>query len=504
MTIQLIASVVFHKNKLAIGRGNDLLVKLKDDLINFKNITKTIPNGTKSTLSKNVVLMGRKTWYSLPASQRPLKDRINVVLTNDKELHKESGYPKCLPWKKPVFDKSLYYMSYKQFLKFYQLTNADVFVIGGSDIYNLFLSNAHMKPSTLYITEVQHNYKNTEKEPDVFMNNIQQSYKLTHVSKKQTDEKSGLSYRFLTFELTHCHLSEENKYLQLCKDVLNNGKERCDRTGVGTISSFGHQIEFDISTRIPLLTTKRVPWKACIEELLWFLRGDTDANLLQKKGVNIWNGNTSREFLDSRKLHHYNEGILGPGYGWNWRFFGATYSQAFADTSTVDRTKVGGVDQIQNVLDLLQNDPFSRRILVSAWNPSQLDQVALPPCHMMFQFYVDQINNERYLSCHFIHRSQDLLLGSPFNIFSYAVLTYILALKSNMKPLKLVMTVSDTHIYKSHVEAMKTQLGREPRPLPKLVINESVQHKDFASIDISDFDIVGYFPHPAIKADMAI
>jgi thymidylate synthase len=186
------------------------------------------------------------------------------------------------------------------------------------------------------------------------------------------------------------------------------------------------------------------------------------------------------------------------------RFFGAKYSQAFADTSKVDTSKIGGFDQISYILDLLQNDPFSRRILMSYWNPPDFEKTALLPCHFNVQFYVEELNNQRYLSCHFTMRSNDLFLGHPFNIFSYAVMTYILAAKSNMKPKELVFTGGDVHIYKNHIEQVNEQLNRLNRPLPKLILNPAVKYKDFKDITIDDFNIVGYFPHGMIKAPMAV
>jgi thymidylate synthase len=234
------------------------------------------------------------------------------------------------------------------------------------------------------------------------------------------------------------------------------------------------------------------------------MKGDTDAKLLQRNGVKIWDGNTSREFLDNRGLQHYPEGVLGAGYGFQWRFFGAKYCYAFADTSKIDTSKVGGFDQLDYVINELKNNPLGRRALMCYWNPPDFDKTALQPCHYSCQFYVDYKNNEPRLDCHFTMRSTDVFLGLPFNIFSYTVLTYIIALKCDMKPGKLVYTGGDVHIYKNHIEQVKEQLSRELRPLPRLIINKDIKDMDFADISVSDFDIVGYFPHPPIKAPMAV
>jgi thymidylate synthase len=460
--------------------------------------------------------MGRKTWFSIPRSKRPLPNRINIILTNDTNLHQLSPYPWQLQL--PIVGKSLsydfdsgkttFFMTFSQFKNFYGRTQANVWVIGGGDIYKLFLNNQdlNLRPNKIYLTEVLDYKPELGCEPDVFFEPMDCSYKLIGHSDQKYDLGTKLHYRFLRYsrvdQIEGC--TDEEKYLNLCNQVLEKGNERVNRTGVGTISTFGQQLHFDISETVPLLTTKRVPWKHVIEELLWFMRGDTDAKILQQRGIKIWDGNTSREFLDARGLQHYDEGILGPGYGWLFRFFGAKYSQAFADTSDLEHSKVGGVDQLNYVLRTLHDDPYSRRILMSFWNPPDLDKTSLLPCHFSVQFYVNEIIGKRSLDCHFTMRSNDLFLGHPFNIFSYTVLTYILAMKCDMKPGKLVYTGGDVHVYKNHLEQMKTQLSRVPRPLPKLWVNPDVKYKDWHEIKIDDFDVIGYFPHPPIRAPMAI
>lgn len=502
MTINLISCVTNYKNKLAIGRENGLLLRLKKDLQFFKKITSDDISKT-SKINRNVVLMGRKTWFSIPRERRPLKDRLNLVLTNDKDLLKLSPYPRFI-WNK--FTENVYFITYKQFLDFYKKTNANVFVIGGGQVYNMFLNNSNvsLRPSKIYLTEVYNFKPETGLEPDCFMDHFDQQYRLISISEKHHDKTYDVDFRFLEYRYYNGYQTDEKYYLNLARKVLDQGKERIDRTNVGTVSIFGDKLEFDISQTVPLLTTKRVPWKHCIEELLWFMRGDTDSKILQRRGVKIWDGNTSREFLDSRNLQHYETGILGPGYSWQWRFFGANYSQAFSDTSTVDVSKVGGFDQLNYIIETLKNDPFSRRIMMSYWNPPDLDKMALPPCHYSVLFYVEEENNQKYLSCLFNMRSNDLLLGNPFNIFSYAVLTYILAEKCDMKPRKLVYMGGDIHVYKNHINQMNEQLQRTPRPLPKLKIDSSVKTKSISDITIDDFDVVGYFPHASIKAPMAI
>lgn len=513
MPIQLIACVANGacKNQLAIGKNNGLLFKIKEDIALFKNIT-TNQLSEHSTLEKNVVLMGRKTWYSIPANHRPLNNRINIVLTRDKQLRKLSPFPwkaNCAFNMTKLFDKDTYYWTFDEFKRFYKLTNANVFVIGGGEIYNTFLNheNKGMTPENVYFTEVT---TSTIKSGDTFIQPLDERYKLIGVSDKKFDTQSNVFYRFLTYKNQNSEESGEREYLKLCKNVLDTGREREDRTEVGTYSVFGRQLHFDISQGVPLLTTKRVPWKHVIEELLWFMRGDTDARLLQENGVKIWDGNTSRQFLDKRGLQHYPQGVLGAGYGFQWRFFGAKYCHAFADTSKIDTSKIGGFDQLNYIIDELKTNPYGRRALMCYWNPPDFEKTSLQPCHFSCQFYVNFRGSgggggdEPHLDCHFTMRSTDVFLGLPFNLFSYTVLTYIVALKCNMKPGKLVYTGGDVHIYKNHVSQVKEQLSRTLRPLPRLMINKDIKDKDFADISVSDFDVVGYFPHPPIKAPMAV
>lgn len=501
MTINIITCVIPYKNRLAIGKNNDLLIKLKEDQKFFKNITSNSLSSF-SKLQKNVVLMGRKTWFSIPQEKRPLENRINLVLTRDNDLIKTAPYNN----NKKV-EKDVYFLNYKQFLQFYKKYNPNVFVIGGSNVYNMFLeNNGILKANNIFLTEVK-DYKLTE-DPDTFINVPNYRYKLIGYSQKFKTEKCN--YRILTYKLNYklndkVKSSDEFNYLNLAKKILKNGKERIDRTGVGTISTFVESLRFDISDgTLPLLTTKRVPIKGFIEELLFFCRGDTDTKILDERGVKIWNANSSREFLDKRGLHHYKEGVAGAIYGWQWRFFGANYSQAFADTSLVDTSKIGGFDQLENVVHQLKTDPFSRRIIISAWNPVDLDKMCLPPCHFSIQFYVEEKNGDKYLSAHFNMRSTDVFLGLPFNIASYALLVHILAKKVGMKTKEIIYTGGDVHLYKNHIDQINEQIDRTPRPFPKIYLNDCIKNMDWSSISYSDFEIIGYFPYSAIKANMAV
>lgn len=263
------------------------------------------------------------------------------------------------------------------------------------------------------------------------------------------------------------------QYLDLLRLVLENGSERTDRTGVGTIGVFGAQARFDLEKSFPLLTTKKLHTRSIIHELLWFLKGDTNIKYLHENKVTIWD-----EWADEN-------GDLGRVYGAQWRDWIAPDGRH--------------IDQIKSLVEGLKKDPFSRRHIVSAWNPGELDKMALPPCHALFQFYVSPDGG---LSCQLYQRSADLFLGVPFNIASYAILTMMLAQVCGLKAREFVHTFGDLHIYKNHLEQVKTQLSREPRALPKLKLNP--QRKNLEDFIFEDFTIEGYDPHPAIKAPIAV
>lgn len=490
MPISLIACVIKYRNQLVIGKDNELLVKLKEDLKFFKNIT-----SNKIQNFPNIVLMGRHTYYSIPANFRPLKNRLNFVLSNDPGFLKSYPLPKHI---KDFSTEKVYFLTFSQFQNFYNLFNPNVFVIGGGKIYDLFLNNNNFTIEKLYITEVK-GFKITDPTNLITMPHFDYRYKLIGYSEKHT--QNDLSYRFLTYKFVN-QGTEEHKYFDLAANILRNGNEKNDRTGTGTISLFGTQIRFNISQNIPLLTTKQIPFKAIVEELIFFCRGDTDCKILDTQGVKIWNDNTTREFLDNRGLT-YSEGIMGSMYGWSWRHFGAKYNEAFADTSKCDSSKIGGFDQLAHVEDLLKTDPFSRRIYISNLNPAESSKMVLEPCHTYIQFYVTEENGEKYLSAYFSMRSSDSLAWC-YNICSYYLLVRILALKCNMKPKEIIYNAVDCHIYKNHIEQIKEQMTRVPRPFPKVHLSESIKTKDWADIKYEDFDLIGYMPHPSIKMKMAI
>ena len=262
------------------------------------------------------------------------------------------------------------------------------------------------------------------------------------------------------------------QYLDLMRRVLEQGIRKEDRTGTGTLSVFGHQMRFDLGEGFPLVTTKKLHLRSIIHELLWFLRGDTNVAYLRDNGVSIWD-----EWADEN-------GDLGPIYGYQWRSW-----------PTADGRHV---DQISQVLEQLRNNPDSRRIIVSAWNVGELENMALPPCHAFFQFYVAHGK----LSCQLYQRSADIFLGVPFNIASYALLTLMMAQATGLEPGDFVHTLGDAHLYSNHLEQARTQLQRQPRALPQMRLNPAVQ--DLFAFRFEDFELVGYDPHPHIKAPVAV
>jgi len=306
---------------------------------------------------------------------------------------------------------------------------------------------------------------------------------------------------------------EEYQYLDLVREILDQGERRPDRTGTGTLSIFGARLKFQLNDNgrpiLPLLTTKRVFHRAVIAELLWFVQGNTSSLALSEAGVKIWDGNGSREFLDSVGLSHRAVGDLGPVYGFQWRHFGADYVDASTDYAGQ------GVDQLADIINKLRTNPYDRRMILTAWNPRDLHSMVLPPCHLLAQFYVSfprrgqksegDVENKPKgnLHCQMYQRSCDMGLGVPFNIASYALLTHMLAHVCDLVPGSLTHVMGDAHVYLDHVDALRTQLEREPRPFPELEITRDKG----GSIDgwkAEDFVIKGYDPHKTIVMKMSV
>ena len=290
------------------------------------------------------------------------------------------------------------------------------------------------------------------------------------------------------------------QYLDMCRYILEHGEARPDRTGTGTRSVFGYQTRYDLREGFPLLTTKKMYLRPIAEELLWFIKGDTNIKYLVDRNVKIWNewpyedfkksedfnGETLEEFVEKIKNDDdfaKKHGNLGPVYGAQWRNFNNE-----------------GTDQLMKLIDSLKNNPFSRRHIISAWNPSQVDEMALPPCHTLMQFYVS--SDKKYLSCQLYQRSADTFLGVPFNIASYALLTCMLAQVCGYEPKEFIHTIGDAHIYKNHFDVVKTQIEREPLPLPRLVLNKDIDN--LFDFKIEDIKLEGYQSHGPLKGKVSV
>lgn len=288
-------------------------------------------------------------------------------------------------------------------------------------------------------------------------------------------------------------------YLNLVRSIIKNGAKEVGRNGT-TYTKVGAMLRFSLKNqKIPLLTTKKLAWRVCLKELLWFINGDTNNNLLKEQNVKIWNGNGTRKFLDSRGLNYLKENDLGPVYGHQWRFWNAPYSKEFGCSEDY---KGKGIDQLQNVIDEInkskETGEGSRRIIMSAWNPEQLDEMALPPCHVLSQYHL--VNNK--LSCTLYQRSGDVGLGVPFNIASYSFLTHLLARHCGLETGQFVHFIGNAHIYDDHIEPLKLQLNNEPYDFPVLNIKEKRENID--DYKFEDFEVNNYKFHKVIKMDMRV
>ncbi|KAK3022080.1 hypothetical protein RJ639_045924, partial [Escallonia herrerae] len=501
--------VVAATRYMGIGKDGKLPWALPSDLKFFKDITTIVSDPGK----KNAVVMGRKTWESIPLKYRPLPGRLNVVLTH-------SGSFDVATAKDVIICGSISSALELLAESPYSYSIQKVFIIGGGQIFR----NALNAPGcdAIHMTEIE-----TDIECDTFMppidvsvfqpwyssvpalqNNICYSF-VTYVrvrnsaiepvlssTKLKSDRSADLNkfkvenFTFLPKMIFEKH--EEFMYMNLVQDIISSGNQKDDRTGTGTLSKFGCQMRFNLRKSFPLLTTKKVFWRGVVEELLWFIRGSTNAKVLQEKGVHIWDGNASRDYLDSVGLTDREEGDLGPIYGFQWRHFGARYTNMHADYTGQ------GFDQLLDVINKIKHTPDDRRIILSAWNPSDLNLMALPPCHMFAQFFV--ANGE--LSCQMYQRSADMGLGVPFNIASYALLTCMIAHVCGLAPGDFVHVIGDAHVYRIHIRLLQEQLQRFPKPFPMLSINP--QKEDIDSFVAADFNLINYDPHQKIEMKMAV
>jgi dihydrofolate reductase/thymidylate synthase len=454
--------VAFTTKSFGIGKNNTIPWHLPEDLKRFQELT----------LNK-VVVMGHKTYLSIP--NHPLKNRVNIVVTNNPHLY--------------VSTKDVMFVSVAE-LDTLLTSFKEVFIIGGTSVYRKYMGIA----DKIYATLI-------EKEYDcdvIFPIENFGKYRIKTFSPKKV--YNDVSYQFIEY-IKSDKKHGEYVYLEHMKDVLINGDIREDRTGTGTKSLFGGQLRFDISESIPMLTTKFVPFQLTVKELLFFLKGQTDCKILEKQGVNIWKGNTSREFLDKKGLVDYEEGDMGPMYSFILTSIGLKYKGCNYDYSKDE----GGINQLDKLIKGLKEDPWSRRHLMTTFCPTYAEQGVLYPCHgIVINAYYSEKNNNKYVSLHVYIRSSDGFLGLPINILSYSILTYIIAKKCGYLPYELIISFGDRHLYLNHLDQVKTQLERNILPFPVLKVNDSIIKKDFKDIELTDFEVIGYLSHPKISAPMAI
>ena len=480
--LNIIVSV--NENNI-IGINNNLLISSKDDLKNFYKIT----TGEYPEGSKNILIMGYRTWKSLPEDKKPLKQRINIVLTQN---HKDEIN---------VSENVKVFSSMFEALDWCEINETGrIFVIGGGCVYNECIIHHKDKLNIIYLTRFISDYRCGNKKTTSFP--YQSLSNTDMIQKKLIESTTCKIYKddeFIEEKVPMYYLIHQNKnninqselqYLKLLNKIRENGNKVSSRNST-TYSLFGERLVFDMEDGFPLLTTKKMGYKTILRELLWFIRGSTSNQELQEKNVHIWDLNSTREFLESRDLD-YEEGDLGPVYGFQWRHSGAVYKDSSSDYSNQ------GVDQLKNVIDLIKKDPHSRRIIMNSWNPSDIDKMALPPCHVMCQFNVNKELNT--LNCQMYQRSGDMFLGIPFNIASYSFLLHIISKITGYKPGKFIHIIGDSHIYEDHLSAVEEQLSRVPGEYPELVLSEEL--KDIDTLDESMFQIKNYKSYGKISAPM--
>lgn len=475
--------VILAHNHQGIGYQGTIPWKIQHDLSLFRHLT--THRGQHSA-----IIMGKDTYKSM--GYRPLSNRVNIILSTTLQQD--------LP---DVF----IYASLEEALEHCDrdILITEIWVIGGKRLYQEAF--VHPRTSALYITQVLH----PRYDCDVYVT-LPSSYEWKGIVSSPTYEERGIRYQCTRWtkgdekddDTASAFLSlvdslryDEFEYLNLVHRILKEEKRiRPDRTMVGTHSLFGYQCRYNLNKSFPLFTTKRTFWKGIVQELLWMVSGSTDSKILENQGVTIWKGNASRNFLDKNGFQDREVGDLGPIYGFQWRHFGAKY------TTSGGEYKGQGVDQLKHIIHQIKTNPTSRRIVLSAWNVSDLSSMALPPCHILCQFYVD--TTQQSLSCHLYQRSCDLGLGVPFNVASYALLTHMIAHVTNLQVSEFIHSMGDAHIYQTHVKALTVQMGRSVRKGPRLQI---VDGRDITTLDEfrpEHFVLEGYHPHCPLRMEMAV
>ena len=437
-----------------IGKNNEIPWKCSKELSIFKKKTQN-----------SILIMGRKTIENLPL----LQNRTIYCLTRNKNINKYK-------FKNDV----TVFLNIDNCIKIAKKQNKKIFIAGGAEIYKYFFLHFKNYISKIHLSILKDSYN-----CDTFFNIDTKDFVISY-------EKDYKDFTHYEFEKTNFG---EKQYLDLLRNINKNGNYRTCRNGE-TKSLFNNHLKFDLRNGFPLLTTKKMFIRGIIEELLFFIRGNTDSMVLQNKKINIWKGNTTKQFLQSRNLD-YKEGEMGPMYGYQWRNFNSTFS---LDNNKNIICHKNGVDQLKNVIHLIKNDPYSRRILLTDYNPSQSNLGVLYPCHsIIIQFYV--IDN--YLDMFCYNRSQDTVLGTPFNIASSSLLLILISKITNLTPRFLNMTLGDTHIYKQHFDKINIQTIRTPYKFPTLEILKDIKNlEDIEKLSFSDFKLNNYKCHDKIICKM--
>lgn len=452
-----------------IGKNGKLPWYIKEELQIFKN--KTIDS---------IVIVGRKTLEKLPI----LKDRTIFCITKSITVLCENKIV-------------TFFTSVDEAIITAKRMNKKIFIIGGNQLYNYVFKN-YKKELYVHIS-----YLNDIYDCDTYFNdnNLNNFY-----------IKSEIKYeKFNHVEMVYCRYGEQ-QYLDLLKDILENGECRKTRNSE-TISDFCKHLKFDLRDGFPLLTTKKMFLKGIIEELLFFIRGETDSKILEEKGVNIWKGNTNREFLDDNGFNDRSEGEMGPMYGYQWRYFGMNYDEKEKPQKITDdfnilsiffggdiKSKYRGLDQLKNVINEIKTNPSSRRILLTSYNPLQADEGVLFPCHSVItQFYVSM---DGFLDMFCYNRSNDNFHGTPFNIASTSLLLMIIAQITKLTPRYVNISQGDSHIYASHIDSVKEQLTRIPYTFPELLLPPFETLEEVEKLSFTDFKLSNYKSYPTIKVDM--
>jgi thymidylate synthase len=455
--------LVAYSNNRVIGLNSGLPWNIPDDLERFKLLT-------SRTDMKTIMLVGPKTYKTLPKSIRKCKTRHSMVIKRKDIQNKEI----LLSHLKRIYDI--------------------IYVIGGQWLYENLIDHV----TSIMVTRIYADYKGDRYFPNIRKSEWKVIEKLP--TEYYMESRSKIGYKYILYRRVH----EEQQYLDIIKDTLENGNDKGN-----TLSKFGVQMRFLLTNKFPLLTTKKMYFKGIVEELLWFLRGETDVRILRKKGVHIWDKNTNKKNLKKLGLKEYKEYDAGPIYGFNFRHYGATY-QGY------EYKEHKGIDQLMNTIEMIKkernlllrdssNYKPNRRMIINLWNPCQLNQVSLPACHMIYQFTLHKKEKDVYLSCSMYQRSGDLGLGVPFNIASASLLTIIISKITNTIPYELIHTIGDAHVYKEHMNELELQVTRHAFNFPTMELKgtwNEWKDKNLNNIKFEDFVLRNYEYHE--KLDMKL